>query len=64
MELGIGNNTKLEHGCRCRIKKSTIFGTFCGYVSPDQKKSIFYDEELNKVKIYNTSRLERTYEKF
>lgn len=63
MELGVGNNTKLEHGCRCRLKRSTIFGTFCGFTNSTEKYARFYDEELGKVKVYRTTQLERSYEK-
>ena len=63
MNLEIGNTLPLEYGCRCRLKKSTIFGTFCGFTSSTEKFARFYDEELGKVKVYRTTQLERSYEK-
>lgn len=62
--MEIGNTEPLEYGCRCRLKKSTIFGTFCGYTGSTRKHARFFDEELGKVKTYRTSQLERSYEKW
>ncbi len=62
--MEIGNTEPLEYGCRCRLKRSTIFGTFCGYTGSTRKHARFFDEELGKVKIYRTSQLERSYEKW
>ena len=55
---------ELTHGCRCRIKRTTIFGTFCGYTNSTRKFLRFNDEEIGKVKVYRSSQIEKSYEKW
>ena len=69
-------NPDLEMGCFCRIRNTTIFGTYYGPVESKHLKlrgskyyreglglSYFYDEELGKMVKVKTSRLE-VYERY
>ena len=46
---------ELEVGQYCRIRRSTIFGTYYG--NAGNGKSHFYDDELRKMRVVHTNKL-------
>lgn len=55
---------ELTHGCRCRIRGTTFFGQFLGYTDLSKRYLKFYDEEIMKVKVYKSTRVVKSYEKW
>ena len=48
---------QLKHGQFCKIKNTTIFGTYAGQVENINEQSWFFDEELNEFVKVATKRL-------